>query len=328
MHFTGDTSSTWGTLKVEVGYTPGESAATGMAAITHDIGGHNDTTGLTGAETYTEGGQTRTTHKLPDDLYARWVQFGTFQPVDRLHSNHSDRLPWQYGAEAAKSAEKFLNLRENLVPYTYTLAEEANRTGVPIVRPAYLEYPDEPQLYATADSEYFYGSDVLVAPVTAPGSSATTSVWFPPGRWTDYFTGRTYAGGTTEQITTGLDTMPVFIRAGGVLPTRTHDVAHDDDSPLTDVTLTVAAGGSGATGLYEDDGTATGRGHSATTEIRYKETGGRHTLSISPTKGSFRGQAAQRRWTLSIMGASEPTPVPRVSPCHRTTATGTPRRGH
>ncbi|MGW3159627.1 TIM-barrel domain-containing protein [Streptomyces sp. NPDC001089] len=329
VHFTGDTSSTWGTLKFEVGYTPGESAATGMAAITHDIGGHNDTTGLTGAETYTEGGQTRTTHKLPDDLYARWVQFGTFQPVDRLHSNHSDRLPWQYGAEAAKSAEKFLNLRENLVPYTYTLAEEANRTGVPIVRPAYLEYPDEPQAYATADSEYFYGSDVLVAPVTAPGSSATTSVWFPPGRWTDYFTGKTYAGGTTEQITTGLDTMPVFIRAGGVLPTRTHDVAHDDDSPLTDVTLTVAAGGSGATGLYEDDGTATGRGHSATTEIRYKETGGRHTLSISPTKGSFHGQAAQRRWTLSIMGASEPTRVSAtgvaLSPhdCHWDAASGT-----
>ena len=89
LHFTGDTTSDWATLQFEVGYTPGESAATGLAAISHDIGGH--TNGL--QEPGSEPGST----KLPDDLYARWVQFGTFQPIDRLHSNHSDRLPWQYG---------------------------------------------------------------------------------------------------------------------------------------------------------------------------------------------------------------------------------------
>ncbi|MEV6741466.1 TIM-barrel domain-containing protein [Streptomyces sp. NPDC051104] len=310
VHFTGDTSSTWGALKLEVGYTPGESAATGMAAITHDIGGHNDTTGLTGSETYTDGGQTRTTHKLPDDLYARWVQFGAFQPVDRLHSNHSDRLPWQYGTEARTSADRFLNLRENLVPYTYSLAEEANRTGVPIVRPTYLEYPEEAQAYATAGSEYFYGSDVLVAPVTAPGTTATTSVWFPPGQWTDYFTGRTYQGGTTQDVSTGLDTMPVFIKAGGILPTRTHDVTSDDKAPLTDVTLTVATGAPGSYRLYEDDGTTTLKGHSATTTIRYDLSGSRHTVTIGPARGSFPGQVGNRRWTLSLLGTTHaPTKV-------------------
>ncbi|OIJ63988.1 TIM-barrel domain-containing protein [Streptomyces mangrovisoli] len=311
VHFTGDTSSTWGTLKLEVGYTPGESAATGMSAVTHDIGGHNDTTGLTGSETYTDGGQTRTTHKLPDDLYARWVQFGTFQPIDRLHSNHSDRLPWQYGDQARASADAFLNLRENLLPYTYSLAEEANRTGVPVVRATYLEYPDEAQAYATADSEYFYGSDVLVAPVTTPGTTATTSVWFPPGRWTDYFTGKTYEGGTTQDITTGLDTMPVFLKAGGILPTRTHDVAAADKAPLTDVTLTVATGAPGTYHLYEDDGATTGRkGHSATTTIRYGAEGSRHTVTIGPARGSFHGQVTARRWTLSLLGtAHAPTAV-------------------
>ncbi|MFF4898109.1 TIM-barrel domain-containing protein [Streptomyces sp. NPDC001068] len=309
VHFTGDTSSTWGTLKLEVGYTPGESAATGMAAITHDIGGHNDTTGLTGSETYTSDGRTYTTHKLPDDLYARWVQLGTFQPIDRLHSNHSDRLPWQYGTAARKSADKFLNLREALVPYTYTLAEEANSTGLPIVRPTYLEYPDEEKAYTTADSEYFYGSDMLVAPVTTGGTSATTSVWFPPGRWTDYFTGKTYTGGTTQDITTGLDTMPVFVRAGGIVPTRTHDVAADDLAPLTDVTLTVAAGASGSTTLYEDDGKAVGRARSATTPVRYKESGDVHTLTIGPARGTFHGQPRQRTWTVSVRGTQAPTRV-------------------
>ncbi|MFF3614902.1 TIM-barrel domain-containing protein [Streptomyces sp. NPDC002580] len=309
VHFTGDTASTWGTLRSEVGYTPGESAATGMSAVSHDIGGHNDTTGLTGSETYTDGGQQRTTHKLPDDLYARWVQFGAFQPIDRLHSNHSDRLPWQYGAQARQSADKFLNLRENLVPYTYTLAQQAATTGVPMVRAAYLEYPDEPQAYATADSEYFYGADMLVAPVTAPGSTATTSVWFPPGRWTDYFTGQTYTGGTTRNITTGLDTMPVFVRAGAVVPTRTDNVTSHDKAPLTKVTLTIATGASGSTSLYEDDGTTGGRGRAATTKIRYRESGPRHSVTIGPAVGTFPGQVRNRRWTVSLLGVAEPARV-------------------
>ena len=207
LHFTGDAISDWETLQFEVGYTPGESAATGLAAVSHDIGGH--TQGL--QEPGSEPGST----KLPDDLYARWVQLGTFQPIDRLHSNHSDRLPWQYGPAANASAKKFLNLRERLLPYTYRAAAEATRTGTPITRPLYLAYPGEQEAYASAGSEYLYGPDLLVAPVTTPGESATTTVWFPPGSsWTDYFTGRTYQGGTTGQITTTLDTMPVFVRSG------------------------------------------------------------------------------------------------------------------
>ncbi|WP_433378923.1 TIM-barrel domain-containing protein [Actinoplanes sp. CA-142083] len=208
LHFTGDTTSNWETLQFEVGYTGGESVATGLAAVSHDIGGH--TNGL--QQPGTEPGST----KLPDDLYARWVQFGTFQPIDRLHSNHSDRLPWQYGPAANASAKKFLNLRKTLQPYTYSAAAEATRTGTPIVRPLYLAYPTEQEAYATAGAEYLYGPDMLVAPVTTPGTSATTTVWFPPGStWTDYFTGKRYAGGTTGQITTTLDTMPVFVRSGG-----------------------------------------------------------------------------------------------------------------
>ena len=206
LHFTGDTISDWETLQFEVGYTGGESVATGLAAISHDIGGH--TQGL--QEPGTEPGST----KLPDDLYARWVQLGTFQPIDRLHSNHSDRLPWQYGPAAQASATKFLKLREQLLPYTYRTAADATRTGTPIVRPLYLAYPAEQEAYATAGAEYLYGDKYLVAPVTTPGTTATTTVWFPPGNtWTDYFTGAVHAGGTTAEITTTLDTMPVFLRS-------------------------------------------------------------------------------------------------------------------
>jgi hypothetical protein len=296
VHFTGDTTSTWSTLQYEVGYTPGESAATGLSSVSHDIGGfNNDGTQARGAEP----GST----KLADDLYARWVQLGTFQPIDRLHSNHSDRLPWQYGAAAKASAEKFLNLREKLVPYTYTLAEEANRTGVPVARATYLEYPDLPDAYDAAGREYFYGPDVLVAPATAPGTTAATSVWFPPGRWTDYFTGKTYSGPSTQTVTTDLNAMPVFVKAGGIVATRTDDVADDVQNPLTKVTLDVASGAPGHFSLYEDAGD---RGPSATTAIDYDEravTAGGQTrptsvVTIGGQSGS--GPVGSRAWTLRL----------------------------
>ncbi|MFF0146350.1 carbohydrate binding protein with CBM6 domain [Amycolatopsis sulphurea] len=306
LHFTGDTLSTWGTLAMEIGATPNESAATGMSAISHDIGGHVDTAGLPGGETYVEKGQQKRTTKLPDDLYARWVQLGTFQPIDRLHSNHSDRLPWQYGPEAGASAKKFLNLRENLVPYTYSLAQQAATTGVPVVRPTYLQYPNEAAAYPAASKEYFYGPDVLVAPVTTPGSKADTSVWFPPGQWTDYFTGRTYQGGTTQTVSTDLGTMPVFLRSGGILATHTANVQHD--AAADQLTVTAAVGGSGTFPLYEDDGEHANR--SSTTKIGYAERNGRHTLTVAPTAGKYPGQPAQRTWTVALTGlASAPANV-------------------
>jgi Glycosyl hydrolases family 31/Carbohydrate binding module (family 35)/Domain of unknown function (DUF5110) len=303
VHFTGDTTSDWQTLKFEVGYTPGESASTGLSAVSHDIGGfNNDGTQTTGAEP----GST----KEADDLYARWVQFGTFQPIDRLHGNHSDRLPWQYGPAAKTSAEKFLNLRENLVPYTYTLAEQAKGTGIPVVRPLYLQYPEQQNAYADDGSEYLYGPDVLVAPVTTPGMTATTSVWFPPGStWTDYFTGKTYAGGTTQDVTTDLGAMPVFIRSGGIMTTRTDDVTNDVQNPLTKVTVTVAGGSSGSFAMYEDNGTTTDLRQSATTRVSYTETGPNHTVRIAPAAGSFTGQVSQRQWTVAFQNATAPTTV-------------------
>jgi hypothetical protein len=303
VHFTGDTTSDWQTLKFEVGYTPGESSSTGLSAVSDDIGGfNNDGTQTAGAEP----GST----KEADDLYARWVQFGTFQPVDRLHGNHSDRLPWQYGPTAQASAEKFLNLRENLVPYTYALAQQASTTGIPVVRPLYLQYPEQQDAYAQDGAEYLYGPDVLVAPVTTPGTTATTPVWFPPGsNWTDYFTGQTYAGGTTANVSTDLGTMPVFIRSGGILTTRTADVTNDVQNPLTKVTVTVAGGGNGSFAMYEDTGTTTSLSQNAVTRISYTEAGATHTAQIAAAAGSFPGQVTQRQWTVRFLAATAPSVV-------------------
>ena len=305
LHFTGDTTSSWAMLKTQVGYTPGESASTGLAAVSHDIGGHNGGQyGIAGAE---EG-----TTQLPEDLYARWVQMGAFQPIDRLHSNHSDRLPWQYPDAANASATKFLNLREDLMPLTYTLAAQATATGIPITQPLYLQYPDQQEAYSAAGSEYLYGSDMLVAPVTTTGETATTSVWFPAGdTWTDWFTGTTYEGGTTADITTDLNAMPVFVRGGGIVPTRSEHVANDAQGSLDAVTLTVATGTDGTFSLHEDAGTGSDQvaADAATTAVTYTEQPNSGQLDVAPADGSFDGQVTDRSWIATFTNAAEPASV-------------------
>lgn len=304
LHFTGDTISSWESLAMQVGYTPGESAATGLVPVSHDIGGHTGGTRLPGAE---EGST-----QLAGDLYARWVQLGTFQPIDRLHSNHSDRLPWQYPGAAGESAKDFLNLRERLVPYTYTLAAQAEATGMPIARALYLQYPDQAQAYERADTEYLYGPDLLVAPITGAGETVTREVWFPEGStWTDWFTGETHQGGTTAQVSAGLDTMPVFVRSGGMVLTRTSDVPNDSSSPLSEVTLRVAEGQEGSMTLFEDDGLSTDRSQSARTTVSYStdEAAGVRSLVVQPAQGTFEGMVESRTWTLEFTNSEEPPAV-------------------
>ncbi|GAA0974751.1 hypothetical protein GCM10009555_031520 [Acrocarpospora macrocephala] len=291
VHFTGDTSPSWDVLAIEAAYTHLEGNI-GMPYVSHDIGGF----------------YARPKH-LPDGLYARWVQFGTFQPILRLHSNHGDRLPWEYSGAAQRSAQKFLRLREALVPYTYTLARQAVDTGLPITRGMYLNYPEHEQAYRYR-TQYLYGDDVLVAPVTTPGlGKVTTKVWFPPGTWTDYFTGATHTGPATAKVTTDLSTMPVFLRAGGILPTRTDYVDSAERKPLDQVTLTVATGGDGKLSLYEDAGEGPGHlsGESATTAMTFDTA--KRLLRIAARRGTFPGAVTTRSWTARFRDADRPAQV-------------------
>jgi alpha-glucosidase (family GH31 glycosyl hydrolase) len=147
---------------------------------------------------------------------------------------------------------------------------------------------------------------MLVAPVTTPGTTATTSVWFPPGNtWTDYFTGKTYAGGTTQNVTTDLSTMPVFVKSGGIVTTRTDNVANDVQNPLTKVTATVAEGSNGTASLYQDNGVTTNRSLAAVSHVRYAKNGAQHQVQIDPTAG----RATQQQWTVAFLNATAPKVV-------------------
>lgn len=299
--FTGDTWGTWNTLAFQAQLS-GDEASIDEPYVSDDIGSFL--------------GQPPGTASDDPDIYVRWVQLGAFQPILRLHSNHGNRLPWDYPQPADGIAASFLRLREALVPYTYTLADQSVGSGLPITRPLYLDYPDEAAAYADP-TEYLYGPDMLVAPVTTPGSVSTESVWFPPGQWTDWFTGATFTGPSVHALTVPLGRMPVFVRAGGIIPEQA-PMSHVGARPGAPTILRVYPGSAGRFSLYEDAGTGTGyqHGQDSLTPIATWP-GGRPggfgapltNVAIGPAAGNYPGQPAVRSFRIELPRLSAPSLV-------------------
>jgi Glycosyl hydrolases family 31/Domain of unknown function (DUF5110)/Carbohydrate binding module (family 35)/Carbohydrate binding module (family 6) len=284
VHFTGDTQSTWDTLSFEVAFTTMEGNI-GQPYVTHDIGGFH-------------GGH------LADDMYVRWVQFGTFQPIDRLHSDKiGDRLPWNYDDTARIPAEQFMRLREALIPYLYTLSWQASTTGLPMTRGLYLTYPEAPEAYAF-DREYMLGDQMLVAPITSAGNTASTQVWLPPGSWTDYFTGKTYTGPSVQTITDDLTKMPVFIKTGGIIPMQP-TMDYSTQKTVDPLSLKVYTGADGTFPLYEDDGEGLSyqQGQYAQTTLSYSQS--QSTLSIGAAQGHYSSQPTQRGYSIDLLNVAK-----------------------
>jgi hypothetical protein len=286
VHFTGDTEANFSTLAFAAKMTPAE-ASIGQSYVSHDIGSFAG-------------------KHLSDDLYLRWVQLGAFQPILRLHSDHGDRLPWEYSDAVSGPAADFLRLRESLVPYLYTAARENYDTGMPMSRALYLSWPEQAEAYQH-DTEYMLGDDMLVAPVTTPGLSTTTSVWFPPGTWTDFFTGETFGGPATRTVGATPDHMPVYVRAGGIVAQSQGDVnvANQDHARLT---LTAFPHTSGSTSVYEDAGDGLGyrKGQSARIPVRYDES---RKLTVGPVQGGYPGAPRTRHYTVAFASVGRPHTV-------------------
>ena len=289
VQFTGDTYPTWQMLSFEAAFSTMEGNI-GQPYVTDDIGSfHGD--------------------HLSDDMYVRWVQLGTFQPIFRLHSDHGDRLPWDYDDTARVPAEQFMRLREALIPYLYTLSWQASTTGLPMTRGLYLTYPEAPEAYQY-DREYMLGDQMLVAPITSAGDTASTQVWLPPGTWTDFFTGKIYTGPSVQTITDNLSQMPVFIKAGGIVPMQPY-MDYSSQKPVDPLSLSVYAGANGSYTLYEDsgEGLAYQQGQSAQTTISYTQSQSA-TITIGAEQGHYTGQPSQRGYAISLVNvASAPTTV-------------------
>lgn len=289
--FTGDTYSQWPVLAYEVAFTA-RGGNVLVPYISHDIGGFH--------------GQ-----KIDFDLYARWIEFGTFSPILRMHSAHENpregnlRMPWTYGDQGIALMKKYFTLRTQLIPYLYTYTWLAHRDSIPILRPLYLEYPKLEEAYQHSH-EYFFGEQMLVAPVLDPGGTQT--IYLPPGRWMDFFSGRRYAGGSTFTAHYAVDETPVFVREGALIPEQAAS-DYSDATPLNLLILNVYGSGEGRFDLYEDDGVslAYDQGEYAVTALTYAtDSKGLHHLVIEPTRGAFQGQLQARAYELHIHAPDRP----------------------
>ena len=267
--WTGDTCAEWNYLRMGVANGVDSGIASLLPYVHEDLGGH---------------------HGQPDpELYVRFMQFGAFAPVARIHcTTKVHRYPWEYGAEVARIVGDFFRLRYRLLPMLYAAAFEAHRSGMPLLRRCDLEWPEYPE--AADSTQYLLGDDLLVAPILEParrGQNSERTVWIPPGEWQDLWTGRLHRGPAVIGVKCPLAEVPVFSRLGGIVlsaPQRQSTgsafwpaVVVDAYAPRQDQIQT--------RWLYEDDGISTAYewGECARTEFTLRQTGRETEVRIGPS---------------------------------------------
>ena len=238
--FSGDTRSTWRSLAYQPFFTATASNI-GYGWWSHDIGGH-----MLGDK--------------DNERLIRWIQFGVFSPVMRLHSSNSlffNKEPWTVTEPYHGVMAEFMRLRHRLIPYLYTESRFAHTDDVPLIQPLYYRYPDEKVAYETGN-EYIFGRSLIVCAITAPEDKelqmASVDAFIPEGRWYDIFTGMIYEGkGRKRKLYRTIDSIPVLLKAGGIVPESVEDTTNGTDNPSS-LRILYGAGESGEYTIYEDDG--------------------------------------------------------------------------
>lgn len=204
------------------------------------------------------------------ELFVRWFQWGTFQPVMRAHGERMHNEVWSYGKQAETILSKFLRLRYQLIPYTYSLAYHSYETGAPYTRALFMDFPNDPNV-ADIPDEYMYGPALLVAPVSEQGATSR-KVYLPAGAdWYNYWTNEKIKGGQTITAAAPIDTIPLFVRAGSILPLGSEVLSADQ--PQSIASVRIYPGANADFTLFTDDGTtyAYEHGKGSTTRLHWDE---------------------------------------------------------
>lgn len=186
------------------------------------------------------------------ELLIRWTQAGAFSPYFRNHSVQDSiyQEPWAFGEDTMASVRKYIELRYRFLPYIYTLFYEAEQIGTPIVRPLVMEYPEDKETVECSD-QFMVGSQVMIAPMLRPGQSYR-AVYFPAGVWYDWWTEEKIKGGQYQLVSADIDTLPIFVKEGTVLPLGT-SVKNTKDMQHIELAAFYSDKEEMAGTLYEDD---------------------------------------------------------------------------
>jgi len=215
------------------------------------------------------------------ELYVRWFEYGAFLPTFRTHGTRTFNEVWTYGKQAEPILSKYLRLRYELMPYIYSLGYATHKTGAPFMRALWMDFPNDPKTAEVGD-EYMFGPAFLVAPVTEQGQTIK-HVYLPAGiDWYNYWTGEKFTGGQTIEVQAPIDTLPLFVRAGSIVPLGSAVESTHEKQAIAK--LKIYPGANGYFTLYNDDGQtyAYEKGESQITHLHWDQASGK--LSQSGTK--------------------------------------------
>ena len=221
----------------------------------------------------------------------RWIETSVFLPLMRVHGYMSNTEPWNYGAEAQQAIARALNERYRLLPYIYSHAEEVASKGSTLMRPLVFDFANDVKAL-DQKHEYMFGRSLLVSPVTEPNVSTWTT-YLPKneGGWYDYYTGQHYAGGQSVTTSVGLDYIPVFVRAGSIIPVK-------DDEVL------LYPGADGTFTLYEDDGISKAYERGQYSRIKFLWDDANHRLTINKREGKYLGTPNRRTYHVKLVNST------------------------
>ncbi len=248
------------------------------------------------------------------ELYVRWIQHGIFSPIARAHGNEQcPTEPWGYGPEALDASLKFIHLRYELMPYLYSMAWKTWTHGMPVSRPLFFEDPEDEKLYEEGET-HLWGSDFLVSPVVEEGQTSK-EVYLPKGRWVDFWDNTTHGGRQTVTVDTPLDRIPVFVKAGAIIPTQTRQLytsQHPFDTLILDLYPDEVQNGHFV--MYEDDGLTLDyqEGRYSTTAFSLDQATGsslKTTLKIESRKGEYSAETTERVYRARFRNTETPSEV-------------------
>jgi len=240
-----------------------------------------------------------------DENYARWIEFGAFTPIFRVHGTFGEkRQPWKYGPVAEKAATRAIRLRYTLIPYMYAYQQQDHAHGVGLVRPLAFAWPQDPKV-RNDTSAWLFGQWLLVSPVVQQGQTVK-HIYLPAGSWTDWFTGKVYAGGQTIDYPVDAktwDDIPLFIRAGAIIPTWPV-MDYVGQRPVTTLSVDMfPAAAASHFDYYDDDGDTYAYEHGAyfSQKLSLQRSGDSVHVDIAASSGSY--APALKFYLLKIHGA-------------------------
>jgi alpha-D-xyloside xylohydrolase len=288
INWSGDIGWDWNTYKRQI-VAGLNFNLTGMPYWTTDIGG------------FFRPGRGQYTDVKYHDILTRWFQWGTFNPIFRIHGYQTETEPWKYGDTVMNNMRSMMNLRYRLMPYIYSQAWQVSKNGSTLMRPMVMDFKDDPAAVSQS-YQYMFGKSFLVAPITEPGVTQW-DVYLPKSTsWYNFWTGKRFTGGQTVKADAPQDKIPLFVKAGSIVPMGKF-MQYTSEKPMDTLEIRIYPGADGQFTLYSDEGNNYNYEKGKYRVIRFQWNEKQQMLTIDKAEGDYTG--ALKSHLLNIVWINE-----------------------